>query len=63
MRMLQSRRERHHAHRDKNRGNQSQMSTRQHYSEPYFNLPQLECKGRSIPLAFAKIPDSAIDGL
>ena len=45
MRALQSRRECYHAHRDKNRDNQPQMSPGKHYSEPYFNLPQLECRG------------------
>lgn len=63
MRTLQSRRERHHAHRDKNRHNQLQMSAGKHHSERYFSVPQFECKGIQISFVFAKILDSANDGL
>ena len=59
MRMLQSRRERHDADRDKNRHNQLQMSAGKHYSDQYFSVPQFECKGMQISFVLAKMAESA----
>jgi len=62
VRMLQTRGERYGAYRDKNHGNQLQMSATKHCEQRIFYRTEFSMQAVEDPFALARIPDSARDG-